>query len=41
MATFTLPLGAQLNQDGTSVFLAVILLFTALAAGYELTLSRR
>jgi len=30
---FTLPLGAQLNKDGTSVMLGAVLLFTAQAAG--------
>ncbi len=30
---FTLPLGAQINKDGTSIMLAAILLFTAQAAG--------
>ena len=30
---FVLPLGAQLNKDGTSVMLAAVLLFTAQAAG--------
>jgi Na+/H+-dicarboxylate symporter len=34
---FTLPLGAQLNKDGTSVMLGAVLLFTAQAAGVELT----
>ncbi len=31
--SFTLPLGAQLNNDGTSVMLGAVLLFTAQAAG--------
>ena len=31
--TFTLPLGAQLNKDGTAVMLGAVLLFTAQAAG--------
>lgn len=31
--SFTLPLGAQLNKDGTSVMLGAVLLFTAQAAG--------
>lgn len=31
--TFTLPLGAQLNKDGTSIMLAGVLLFTAQATG--------
>ena len=34
---FTLPLGAQINKDGTSVFLAMVLAFTAQAAGMEWT----
>lgn len=34
---FTLPLGAQLNKDGTSVMLGAVLLFTAQAAGVEFT----
>lgn len=33
VSSFTLPLGAQLNKDGTSVMLAAVLLFTAQAAG--------
>ena len=37
--SFTLPLGAQLNKDGTSVMLSAILLFTAQAAGVEFELS--
>lgn len=32
---FTLPLGAQLNKDGTSVMLGAVLVFTAQAAGVE------
>jgi len=35
--SFTLPLGAQLNKDGTSVMLGAVLLFTAQAAGVEFT----
>ncbi len=31
--SLVLPLGAQLNKDGTSVMLAAVLLFTAQAAG--------
>ena len=31
--SFTLPLGAQLNKDGTSVMLGAVLIFTAQAAG--------
>ena len=34
--SFVLPLGAQLNKDGTSVMLAAVLLFTAQAAGRHL-----
>jgi Na+/H+-dicarboxylate symporter len=33
--SFTLPLGAQLNKDGTSVMLGAVLLFTAQAAGVD------
>lgn len=33
--SFTLPLGAQLNKDGTSVMLGAVFLFTAQAAGVE------
>lgn len=39
--SFTLPLGAQLNKDGTSIMLAVVLLFTAQAAGVEFTLAQQ
>ncbi|MEM7351514.1 MAG: dicarboxylate/amino acid:cation symporter [Acidobacteriota bacterium] len=38
--SFTLPLGAQLNKDGTSIMLTGVLLFTAQAAGVEFTLPR-
>jgi proton glutamate symport protein len=34
---FTLPLGAQINKDGTSVFLGAVTVFTAQAAGITLT----
>ena len=37
--SFTLPLGAQLNKDGTSVMLGAVLLFTAQAAGVTFTAS--
>ncbi len=37
--SFTLPLGAQINKDGTSIMLAGILLFTAQAAGVEFDLA--
>ena len=33
MYSFALPVGAQLNKDGTSVMLGAVLLFTAQAAG--------
>jgi Na+/H+-dicarboxylate symporter len=32
---FTLPLGAQLNKDGTAVMLGAVLMFTAQAAGVD------
>jgi Na+/H+-dicarboxylate symporter len=35
--SFTLPLGAQLNKDGTSVMLGAVLFFTAQAAGVQFT----
>ena len=34
---FTLPLGAQLNKDGTSAMLGAVLVFTAQAAGVTFT----
>ncbi len=36
--SFTLPLGAQFNKDGTSIMLAGILIFTAQAVGIEFSL---
>ena len=39
--SFTLPLGAQLNKDGTSIMLVIVLLFTAQAAGVEFTLAEQ
>lgn len=36
--SFTLPLGAQLNKDGTALMLTSVLLFTAQAVGVEFTL---
>ena len=33
--SFTLPLGAQLNKDGTAIMLTAVLLFTAQATGTE------
>lgn len=39
--SFTLPLGAQLNKDGTSIMLVTVLLFTAQAAGIEFTLAEQ
>lgn len=38
--SFTLPLGAQFNKDGTSIMLAGILIFTAQAVGIEFTLTQ-
>jgi Na+/H+-dicarboxylate symporter len=35
--SFTLPLGAQINKDGTAITLAAIVVFTAQAAGVSLT----
>ena len=35
--SFTLPLGAQLNKDGTSAMLGAVLIFTAQAAGVAFT----
>lgn len=32
---FTLPLGAQINKDGTALFLVMVVAFTAQAAGVE------
>lgn len=37
--SFTLPLGAQLNKDGTAVMLGAVLIFTAQAAGVDFSLS--
>jgi len=37
--SFTLPLGAQINKDGTSIMLSAVLLFTAQAVGLEFTLA--
>ena len=37
--SFTLPLGAQINKDGTSIMLAGVLLFTAQAAGVDFSLA--
>ena len=36
--SFSLPLGAQVNKDGTSIMLAGVLLFTAQAASVEFDL---
>jgi Na+/H+-dicarboxylate symporter len=38
--SFTLPLGAQINKDGTSIMLAAVLVFTAQAAGVDFTLTQ-
>jgi len=35
--SFTLPLGAQVNKDGTAIFLGGVVLFTAQAAGLALS----
>ena len=37
--SFMLPLGAQLNTDGTAIMLAGVLLFTSQAAGVEFSLA--
>ena len=39
--SFTLPLGAQLNKDGTAIMLTIVLLFTAQAAGVQFTLAEQ
>jgi Na+/H+-dicarboxylate symporter len=39
--SFTLPLGAQLNKDGTAIMLAGVLLFTAQAAGVDFSLAQQ
>jgi len=36
--SFTLPLGAQINKDGTSIMLSAVLVFTAQAAGIQFSL---
>ena len=36
--SFTLPLGAQINKDGTSIMLSAILVFTAQAVGVDFSL---
>ena len=36
--SFTLPLGAQINKDGTSIMLSAVLVFTAQAAGVHFSL---
>jgi len=38
--SFTLPLGAQINKDGTSIMLSAVLVFTAQAAGVDFTLTQ-
>ncbi len=38
---FTLPLGAQMNKDGTAIMLTGVLLFTAQAAGVEFSLAQQ
>lgn len=39
--SFTLPLGAQINKDGTSIMLAAVLIFTAQAAGVDFSLAQQ
>ena len=39
-ASFTLPLGATLNMDGSALYQSVLLLFMAQLAGVEVTLSQ-
>ncbi len=39
--SFTLPLGAQINKDGTSVMLAAVALFTAQSAGIEFSMAEQ
>ena len=39
--SFTLPLGAQLNKDGTAIMLTTVLLFTAQATGVEFTIAQQ
>jgi len=38
--SFTLPLGAQINKDGTSIMLTAVLVFTAQAAGIDFSLTQ-
>jgi Na+/H+-dicarboxylate symporter len=38
--SFTLPLGAQINKDGTSIMLSAVLIFTSQAAGVEFSLAQ-
>jgi Na+/H+-dicarboxylate symporter len=38
--SFTLPLGAQINKDGTSIMLTAVLVFTAQAAGVDFSLTQ-
>ena len=38
--SFTLPLGAQLNKDGTAIMLIAVLLFTAQATGIEFSMAK-
>ena len=39
--SFCLPLGSQLNKDGTAIFLAAILMFSAQAAGIDFAVTTR
>lgn len=38
--SFTLPLGAQFNKDGSSIMLSAVLIFTAQAIGFEFSISQ-
>jgi Na+/H+-dicarboxylate symporter len=38
---FTLPLGAQINKDGTSIMLAAVALFTAQAAAIDFSMAEQ
>ena len=38
--SFTLPLGAQFNKDGSSIMLSAVLIFTAQAIGLEFSISQ-
>jgi len=40
VASFTLPLGATINMDGTALYELVVAMFIAQAFGYELTVGQ-